>query len=63
LSPPEAKFRRFRLTPQRQRPTSKRLARALWGEIRRVSPHEKKEKDFSEAKFDRWHHHQARVAL
>jgi hypothetical protein len=41
---PGAKFRRFRPTPTRQLPTSKRLARMLWGEIGRISPHIKKEK-------------------
>jgi hypothetical protein len=30
---------------------SKRLARARWGEIRQITPHEKKEKNFGGAKI------------
>src|SRR5687767_10466372 len=41
---PGAKFSQFRPTAMRQLQASKRLARAAWGEIRRISPHEKKKK-------------------
>jgi hypothetical protein len=42
--PPGAKFRQFRLTTTPELATDKRLAAARWGEIRRITPHEKKEK-------------------
>jgi hypothetical protein len=42
--PPGAIFRQFRPTDTRQQAVSNRLARAAWGEIRRISLHEKKEK-------------------
>jgi hypothetical protein len=46
---PGAKFTQFRPTAKRQPVSHKRLARAWWGEIHRISPQEKKKKDFSGA--------------
>jgi hypothetical protein len=48
---PGAKFRQFRTTATHELAASKQLAAGAWGEIRRVSPHEKKEKYFAGAKF------------
>jgi hypothetical protein len=42
--PPGAKFSQFRPTATHELAISKRLARAQWGEIHRISPHEKKKK-------------------
>ena len=43
---PGAKLIQFRPTAAPQPPTGKQLATTRWGETRRVSPHEKKEKNF-----------------
>src|SRR5687768_17615588 len=40
VTPPEAKFSQFRLTSTFQPAAVKRLARARWGENRRISPHQ-----------------------
>lgn len=48
---PGAKFTPFRPTATRQSVSHKRLARARWGEINRISPHDKKEKNFAGAKL------------
>jgi hypothetical protein len=48
---PGAKFGQHRPTPTYQPPMSKRLARARWGETRRISPHDKKKKFFVGAEF------------
>jgi hypothetical protein len=48
---PGAKFVPFRPTSKSQLATIKRFARSRWGEIRRISPHVKKEKNFGGAKI------------
>jgi len=47
---PGAKFRQFRPTLTHQPVSHKRLGAGAWGEIRRILPHVKKEKNLSGAK-------------